>query len=91
MQTITVQNKSSMTLDALWTLIQGQSKAVRYGLAKRLNESIQAEKEAKSKMTESEFYAKIDRSIESAKQGRVIAMKEDETPDQFLDRLLCTK
>lgn len=78
-------------VDALWTLIQCQSKTVRRALAKRLNASIEAEKEPKVKMTEAEFYAKLDRSIESAKNGNTIAMEEGETTDQFIDRLLCIK
>lgn len=78
-------------VDALWTIIQGQTKSVRRALAKRLNESIEAEKAPKVKMTEEEFYAKIDRSLESAKNGNVIRMRDNETPSQFLDRMLCTQ
>lgn len=60
-------------------------------MAKRLNASIAAEKEAKVKMSEEEFYAKLDRSIESAKCGRTTAMRDGETTDQFIDRILCTE
>lgn len=75
-------------VDALWSLIQSQSKAVRHALAKKLEASIQAEKEPKAKMTEEEFYAKIDASIASAKQGRVYTMGEKETGEEFVNRLL---
>lgn len=92
MATSIIQETQSIEpIDALWALIQSQSKSVRRALAKRLNASIAAEKEAKVKMTEAEFYAKLDRSIESAKQGHTIAMMDGETTDQFIDRLLCTK
>jgi len=90
---VAVNNNTSTIspVDALWTLIMSQSKSVRHVLAKRLNASIEAEKEPKVKMTEAEFYAKLDRSIESARKGNTIAMEEGETTDQFIDRLLCTK
>ncbi len=52
------------TLEALWTLIQCQKKSVQHALAKRLNASIEAEKAAKVKMTEEEFYEKLDKSLE---------------------------
>lgn len=78
-------------VDALWTLIQGQSKTVRHALAKRLNASIEAEKEPKVKMTEAEFYAKLDRSIENTDKGPVFTMLENETGEQFINRLLSTE
>ncbi|MCQ2196500.1 MAG: hypothetical protein MJZ60_03140 [Bacteroidaceae bacterium] len=77
-------------VDALWALIQGQSKTVKRTLAKRLEESLKTECKPKVKMTEEEFFAKLDESIASAKAGNRIAMNEGETTDQFVDRLLCT-
>lgn len=77
------------SLDALWALIMSQKKSVQLALAKRLNASIDSEKTPKVKMSEDEFYAKLDKSIESAKAGNVIAMKDGESTDQFIDRLLC--
>ncbi|MDO4823225.1 MAG: hypothetical protein Q4A08_03530 [Bacteroidales bacterium] len=87
----THEQQSISSLDALWVLIQGQKKSVQRALAKRLNAFIKAEEKAKVKMTEKEFYAKLDESIASAKAGNTIAMKDGETTDQFIDRLLCTK
>ena len=94
MATISSSNTDIATvapIDALWSLIQCQSKSVRKALAKRLNASIAAEKGTKIKMSEKEFYAKLDRSIESARCGRTTAMLDGETTDQFIDRILCTK
>lgn len=78
-------------IDALWALIQCQSKSVQRTLAKRLNAQIEEEKQAKARMTEEEFYAKIDSSLESAKAGKILKMNEGETTDEFLDRILCIK
>ena len=43
----------------------------------------------KVKMTEKEFYEKLDHSIESARAGHVIKQQDGESEDQFIDRLLC--
>lgn len=75
-------------LDALWTLIQGQKKSVQKALAQRLNTILEAENEPKVKMTKEEFYAKLDRSIASANAGNTIAMRDDETGEEFINRLL---
>ena len=75
-------------IDALWSLIQHQSKSVRHALAKRLNASIELEKEPKVKMSEAEFYAKLDKSIEATKNGPVYAMGTNETGEEFINRLL---
>ena len=40
-------------------------------------------------MTEEEFFAKIDRAIEQAKNGEVYRMKPNQTVREFLDEL-CT-
>ncbi|MDO4993014.1 MAG: hypothetical protein Q4E26_08675 [Prevotellaceae bacterium] len=84
----TSDTQTMSSLDALWTLIQGQKKSVQKALAKRLNEAIAAEKEAKVKMTEKEFYAKLDRSIASTESGPIYTMGKDETGEEFINRLL---
>lgn len=89
---VNIPNEPSISsLDALWTLIKNQKKTVQIALAKRLNASIEEDRKAKVKLSEEEFYAKLDASIESAMAGNVIAMKEGESANQFIDRLLCTK
>lgn len=45
--------------------------------------------EPKVKMTEAEFRAKLARSSAQALEGRTIAMREDETAEQFINRLVC--
>ena len=40
---------------------------------------------------DAEYYARLDRSIEQANNGEVISMKDDESVEQFLNRLLCTE
>lgn len=82
-------NTTVSPVDALWTLIMAQKKSVQKALAERLNASIKAEKEAKVKMTEEEFYAKLDESIADAKAGNLITQFDGETTDDFIDRLLC--
>lgn len=42
-------------------------------------------------MSESEFYERIDHSIHQAKEGKVISQQQDESADDFIDRLLCTE
>ena len=42
-------------------------------------------------MSKEEFFAKIDRSLQQAKEGKVYEMKEDESTKDFLNRLLCTE
>ena len=48
-----------------------------------------AKPEPKVKMTEEEFRAKLERSSAQYAEGKTIAMRADETPEQFIDRLLC--
>ena len=72
------------SLEALWTLIQGQKKSVQRALAKRLNETFEAEKKAKVKMTD----AKLDKSIASTTSGPIYTMGKDETGEEFINRLL---
>ena len=76
------------SLEALWTLIQGQKKSVQRALTKRLNETFEAEKKAKVKMSEEEFYAKLDKSIASTTSGPIYTMGKDETGEEFINRLL---
>jgi hypothetical protein len=42
-------------------------------------------------MSEKEFYEKLDRSIQEAKDGKVISQKDGEKIDDFIDRMLCTE
>ncbi len=48
-----------------------------------------APSEPKVKMTEEEFRAKLAHSSAQGAAGQTIAMHENETPQQFIDRLLC--
>ena len=41
-------------------------------------------------MSKEDFYAKIDRSIQQAKEGKVTAQRQNETVEEFIERLLCT-
>lgn len=43
----------------------------------------------KVKMSQQEFFQKLDESIESAKSGKVVRMKANESGKEFLDRVLC--
>ena len=45
--------------------------------------------EPKVKMTEEEFRAKLAHSSAQGVAGKTIAMQENETSEQFIDRLLC--
>lgn len=45
--------------------------------------------ERKVCMTKDEFRSKIEASSAQAESGNVIAMRPDETSEQFIDRLLC--
>lgn len=38
-------------------------------------------------MSKEEFFAKIDKSLQQAKEGKRYSMKEDESLDDFLDRI----
>ncbi|HBG40166.1 MAG TPA: hypothetical protein DDZ96_06535 [Porphyromonadaceae bacterium] len=44
-----------------------------------------------SETNKEEFFARIDRSIEDVKRGRVIKQNPEESIDTFIDRLLCTE
>lgn len=52
-------------------------------------ESVKTSTAPKTKMTEAEFYEKINKSVESAKKGRVYKMQDGESTSDFIDRLLC--
>ena len=41
-------------------------------------------------MSKEEFYAKIDHSIKQYEEGKVTRQGEDESVEDFVDRLLCT-
>jgi hypothetical protein len=41
-------------------------------------------------MNKAEFYAKIDRSIKQAEEGKVVRQQDGEAVEDFIDRLLCT-
>lgn len=75
-------------MEALWILIQSQSKSVQIALAKRLNAKLEEDKRAKVKMTEEEFYAKLDNSIASTADGPMFTMRENESGADFINRLL---
>ena len=45
--------------------------------------------EPKVKMTEAEFREKLERSSHQAAEGKTIRMREDETAEQFVNRLIC--
>ena len=45
--------------------------------------------ERKVKMTETEFREKLEQSSAHAAAGQYVAMRADETVDQFVDRMLC--
>ena len=45
--------------------------------------------EPKVKMTEDEFRAKLEHSSAQYAAGKTIAMQPEETPEQFIDRLIC--
>lgn len=43
-------------------------------------------------MSQEEFFAKIDRALQEADEGKAMAMKPNETLDEFLDRTsICIK
>lgn len=90
MKSIAIQSgeQTIAPIDALWALIQAQGKSVRIALAKRLNASIAEEKKAKVKMTEKEFYEKLEKSAASTASGPIYTMGENETGEQFINRLL---
>ena len=80
----TLDSQTMSSLEALWTLIQGQKKSVQRALAKRLNETFEAEKKAKVKMTD----AKLDKSIASTTSRPIYTMGKDESGEEFINRLL---
>ena len=49
--------------------------------------SITSKKHAPTEMTEAEFFAKIDRSLQQAERGEVYSPRPDETFDQFFKRM----
>lgn len=90
MATTAIQNgtQTTSTLDALWTLILSQSKSVQKALSKKLNEKLEQDRRAKVKMTEEEFYAKLDKSLASTATGPTYTMGENESGEDFINRLL---
>ena len=56
-------------------------------LAKYLKKLTAKKKSDPTLMTKEEFFAKIDRSLEQARQGRVHRMQPDESLDDFLKRI----
>ena len=42
-------------------------------------------------MSEKEYYSKIDRSIKQAEEGKVIRQQEEESVEDFVNRMLCTE
>lgn len=42
-------------------------------------------------MSEEEFLKKLDHSIQQIKEGKYIAKQDNETMENFVERLLCTK
>lgn len=56
-------------------------------LAKYLKKLTAKKKSDPTLMTKEEFFAKIDRSIEQARQGRVHRMQSGESLDDFLKRI----
>jgi hypothetical protein len=56
-------------------------------LAKYLKKLTAKKKSDPTLMTKEEFFAKIDRSLEQARQGRVHRMQPGESLDDFLKRI----
>jgi uncharacterized short protein YbdD (DUF466 family) len=46
-----------------------------------------AQKQDQTLMTKEEFFAKVDKSLEQARQGRVHRMQQGESLDDFLRRV----
>ncbi len=46
-------------------------------------------KQPKVKMTENEFFSKLDLSVASPKKGKSIRMRQNESGMEFINRLLC--
>jgi antitoxin (DNA-binding transcriptional repressor) of toxin-antitoxin stability system len=42
-------------------------------------------------MSKEDFFAKIDKAAQSVKEGKGIRQRDDESTEQFIERLLCTK
>ncbi|MBP3512471.1 MAG: hypothetical protein J6K19_10590 [Prevotella sp.] len=55
--------------------------------AARYLKKLAAQKEDDTLMTKEEFFAKIDRSLQQAREGKVHEMLPGETLDQFLERI----
>lgn len=45
----------------------------------------------KSNRSKEEYYKMLDLSIEQARNGQTTAMPDNETAEQFLNRLICTQ
>ena len=45
----------------------------------------------KTCMSKEDYYKMLDHSIEQANNGQTIAMKKDESVEEFLNRLVCTQ
>lgn len=55
--------------------------------AARYLKKLAAQKEDDTLMTKEEFFAKIDRSLQQVREGKVHEMLPGETLDQFLERI----
>ena len=55
--------------------------------AARYLKKLAAQKEDDTLMAKEEFFAKIDRSLQQAREGKVHEMLPGETLDQFLERI----
>lgn len=51
--------------------------------------AVQKQEEDDSLMTKEEYFAKIDRSLQQAKEGKVMRMLPNESLDDFLKRVRC--
>lgn len=48
-------------------------------------------KESDVVMSEKEFYEKLDRSLQQAKEGKVVRQQDGESVEDFVNRMLCTE
>lgn len=53
--------------------------------------AVQKQEEDDSLMTKEEYFAKIDRSLQQAREGKVHEMLPNESLDDFLRRVRCTR
>lgn len=84
---------ASSPLGALVAHFNSSSKSVQKMFGKLFAEYAAREKEQKlqARMSKQDYFAMLDHSIEQAEKGQTIAMHDDESVKQFLDRLVCTQ